>query len=214
MGLRPVYRQEPEDKEAYTASNDRMYTLFAGVYDFWVKVFPTWKKWLKQALPHIHGPKVLEASFGTGYLLTQYADQVETYGIDYNEKMVAVASKALRKKGMHAQLQQADIEQLPFADGMFDCVVNTMAFSGYPDAEQAMSEIHRVLKPGGRLVLIDVNYPADGNFMGANLTRLWAVLGDIIRDMEPLFRRFHFDYTDEEIGCFGSVHLYVAEKKG
>jgi hypothetical protein len=45
------------------------------------------------------------------------------------------------------------------------------------------------------------------------LTRLWAGLGDLIRDMDPLFRQFNFDYTDEEIGGFGSVHLYVAEKK-
>ena len=213
MDTKLIYSSEPTDKEKFTVTNNRLYTIFAGLYDFLVKVLPVWKNWLNQALPHIEGPKVLEISFGTGYLLTQYADKFDTYGIDYNEKFVTMATEKLQQKGFDAILQKADIEDLPFDDETFDCIVNTMAFTGYPDGQKAMAEIHRVLKPGGRFVLIDINFPADHNWLGMKLTRFWAALGDIIRDMNQLFDQFDFTYTDNEIGGFGSVHLYVAQKE-
>ena len=209
----PVYSNEPGDREEFTRKFDRAYTTIAGVYDLAVKVFPIWKSWLKQALPHIRGPKVLEVSFGTGYLLTQYADRFEAHGIDYNEKLLSVASDNLKKKGITAALRVGNVESLPYDDETFDCIVNTMAFTAYPDGRKAMSEFHRVLKEGGRLVLIDIEYPADRNWLGMRMTRFWIAVGDIVRDMGALFRQFDFEYTDREIGGFGSVHLYVAEKK-
>jgi ubiquinone/menaquinone biosynthesis C-methylase UbiE len=208
-----AYSNEPDDKAQFTHKFDRTYTIIARVYDLAVKLLPVWKSWLKQALPHIQGPKVLEVSFGTGYLLSQYADRFETHGIDYNEKLVSVATDNLKKKGIAANLHRGDVESLPYDDETFDCIVNTMAFTAYPDGVKAMSELHRVLKKGGRLVLIDIHYPADRSWMGMRMTRFWAALGDIIRDMDAIFRRFGFEYTDREIGGFGSVHLYVAEKK-
>jgi len=213
MNTKLTYSTEPTDKEKFTRANDRMYSFFAGVYDFVVKVLPVWKNWLNHALPHIQGPKVLETSFGTGYLLTKYADKFDTYGIDYNEKFVTMATEKLQKKNISATLQKADIEDLPFDDETFDCIINTMAFTGYPNGEKAMAEIHRVLKPGGKFILIDIDYPTNRNWLGMKLTRLWAALGDLIRDMDLLFHQFNFEYTDEEIGGFGSVHLYVAKKK-
>ena len=87
-----------------------------------------------------------------------------------------------------------------------------MAFSAYPDGMKAMSELHRVLKPGGKLILIDIEYPKNRNWLGMKATRAWMAMGDIIREMPPIFEQFGFDYTDEEIGGFGSVHLYVAHK--
>ena len=207
------YSTEPDDGEQFTRELDRIYTRFAGAYDFAVKLFPVWKTWLRQALPHIKGPKVLEVSFGTGYLLTQYADRFETYGVDYNEKMVSVASANLEKKGIEAGLQQGNVESLPYDDETFDCIVNTMAFTAYPHATKAMSELQRVLKRGGRLVMIDVGYPADRNWLGMRMTRVWVALGDIIRNTGAILHQFNFEYTEREIGGFGTVHLYVADKK-
>jgi len=91
-------------------------------------------------------------------------------------------------------------------------LVSTMAFSGYPSGIAALSEMKRVLRSGGKLILIDVNHPADGGRLGAMWVRFWKANGDLIRDMEPLFRGLGLDYSDHEIGGAGSIHLYVARK--
>ena len=155
----------------------------------------------------------MEVSFGTGYLLTRFANQFETYGVDLNERMVNIARKNLKKRGLSAELYQANIESLPFENETFDTIVNTMAFSGYPDGNKAMSEIRRVLKTGGRLIIIDINYPQNGNRVGKNLINLWILTGDLVRGMKTLFEKFTFDFTDEEIGGFGTIHKYVAIKR-
>ena len=108
---------------------------------------------------------------------------------------------------------RAGVEALPYRTSAFDTVLNTMAFSGYPRAMLALAELLRVLKPSGRLVMIDINYPVDGNWLGKGLVTLWKSAGDLVRDLHPVFARFAVDYTDEEIGGHGSVHLYVVRKR-
>ncbi len=208
------YSTEPRDTRTFTESFDRAYSRFARLYDLAVRVLPIWRRWLRHALPHIDGPRVLEVSFGTGWLLTRYAGRVEASGVDLNAKMVAITRRNLERAGVRAELQQANVESLPYADGRFDTVVNTMSFSGYPDGGRAMSELRRVLRPGGRLVLIDVNYPSDGNRLGAALVSMWKRSGDLIRDMDRLLGEFGFRVREREIGGWGSIHLYVAIKAG
>jgi ubiquinone/menaquinone biosynthesis C-methylase UbiE len=206
----PIYSPEPESQKEFTTEFDSFYTRFAGMYNFLVNSLPIWKNWLKQALPHIQGPRVLEVSFGTGYLLSQYADRFQAFGIDYNAAMAQTAKRNLRKIGLNADLQQADVAHLPFVDNSFDTLVNTMAFSGYPDGATALTEMRRVLKPGGKLVMIDIDYPKDRNHLGMAMTKFWMASGDIIRDMSGLFEELGWDFQEEEIGGFDSVHLYVA----
>ncbi len=212
MEKEPAYTKEPEDKQKFTDDFDGFYSKFATVYDLAVRLLPLWKTWIRKAVPHIRGPRVLEVSFGTGHLLAQYADRFETYGLDYNRAMVALTGKKLAGKGLSAKIREGSVEALPYEDGFFDCLVNTMAFSGYPDGVKALSEMRRVLRSGGRLILVDIGYPKNRNRPGMLLTRFWAHAGDIIRDMDSLLTRFGFDYEDIEIGGFGSVHLYLAEK--
>lgn len=212
MNQEVVYSPEPEDQAKFTGDFDKFYTTFARLYDIGVRIAPFWKRWLKTTLPHIEGPRVLEVSFGTGYLMCQYAARYETYGLEYNTKFVSLVRKNLMRLSLPADIRQGDVMAMPYADAYFNSIVNTMAFSAYPDGNLAMSEMHRVLKPGGKLLIVDVNYPRDRNRLGVLATRAWMAAGDIIRDMAPLFEQFGFSYYDEEIGGFGSVHLYVAEK--
>ena len=210
--MSPIYSSEPLDKKRYTEEFDNAYTQFASIYNFAVKTLPVWKTWIKKALPHIQGPRVLEVSFGTGYLLTHYAGNFETYGLDYNQCMAFTARQNLENVGLCAQLQVGDVEALPYPDEIFDSLVNTMSFTGYPDSLEAMSELWRVLKKGGRLIMVDINYPSNHNRLGTTITRMFASMGDIIRDMDQIFRGLDIAYEDHEIGGFGSVHLYLAEK--
>jgi len=191
---------------------DHEYSRTARIYDTAVRLLPTWRGWIGSVLPHIKGSRVLEVSFGTGYLLTQYADQYETFGIDYNWELIKTAKNNLHKADIQSLLIQASVENLPFPSGSFDTLVNTMAFTGYPDGRGAMSEMRRVLVEGGRLLMVDVNYPGDQDYMGMKLAHFWSSRGDILRDMGELFDEFGFEYSDQEVGGFGSVHLYIATK--
>lgn len=206
------YSSEPDDKARFTSYYDGVYSTFAKAYDRFVKIVPIWRMWLKHVLPYIQGPKVLEVSFGTGYLFTQYAGRFDTYGLDYNVDLIAVARKNLEQKGLSVKIVRGNVEALPYDDNMFDTVVNTMAFSAYPDAYKAMTELRRVMKPGGRLLLIDPAYPKDRNWPGMLMVKLWIRLGDLVRDIATILKEFDFEYTDTEIGGFGSIHLYMALK--
>lgn len=177
-----------------------------------MRALPVWKAWLRPAVAQIRGQRVLEVSFGTGWLLTQFAGQHETFGIDYNAAMLRVAARNLAAAGLRAQLSVGDVVALPYSDASFDTVIDTMAFSGYPDPPAAMREIWRVLVPGGRLVLIDINYPKNGNRVGTWLAKAWTLAGDRINHFDRLLTTADFAYTDTEIGARGSIHLYVAIK--
>lgn len=210
--MRNQYSTEPIDGKEHTLHFDAVYSRFATAYDAFVKIWPGWRRWLEETLPHIEGPRVLEVSFGTGYLLTRYAERFETYGIDHNFRLTTVARRNLARSGVPARLQLADVAALPYRNEYFDCLVNTMAFSGYPDGGRAMAEMNRVLRPGGKLIMIDVNYPLRPRWFGRWMTRGWALAGDLIRNIDDLFTAGGFRYTAREIGGLGSVHLYVAEK--
>jgi ubiquinone/menaquinone biosynthesis C-methylase UbiE len=143
--------------------------------------------------------------------MTQYAHRFEVHGVDLNDRMVEVARENLNRWGLSAELQQGNVESLPFPDQFFNTVLCTMAFSGYPDAQRALSEMVRVLEPDGRIVLIDVNYPANDNWLGTILTRFWVLSGDLVRDIGTLCETNQLSCSDVEIGGCGSIHLYILQ---
>jgi ubiquinone/menaquinone biosynthesis C-methylase UbiE len=200
---------EPADAQAFTAEFDVFYTRFSRVYDRLVKLLPIWRRWLEAALPAIKGPRVLEVGFGTGYLMTLYASGNDVYGADINTALIRIARENLRRAGLSASLQQAGVEKLPFQSGCFDTVLSTMAFTGFPNGEQAMAEMTRVVKPGGNVVIVDVSFPQDGNVAGMAIARAFAASGDILRDMRVLFARAGYECEITPVGGSGSIQLFV-----
>jgi ubiquinone/menaquinone biosynthesis C-methylase UbiE len=207
------YSSEPVHAHRFTEQYNTYYSRFAPAYDRLVKLFPLWRNWLDNTLPWIQGTRVLEVSCGTGYLLTRYASQYDVYAFDLNFELARIAKNNLQQLALAAHLQVANVEYIPFPDAVFDTVLNTMAFTAYPDGARAMNEISRVLKPGGRLVILDINYPHDNKLPGTLITKAWKAGGDIVRDMGGLFDDFGYDFSDQEVGGYGSVHLYIATKR-
>ena len=63
------------------------------------------------------------------------------------------------------------------------------------------------------MVLIDVNYPTDRNWLGMRLARCWQHFGDILRDVGRLLEEHGFDHKETEIGGFGSIHMYICHRR-
>lgn len=99
--------------------------------------------------------QVIEVAIGTGLNLSAYPNDVAVTGIDLSEAMLDVARTRTAQLGMTATLLQGDAHALPFDEGSFDTAVCTFGLCAIPDSAAAISEMHRVLRPGGRLILVD-----------------------------------------------------------
>jgi ubiquinone/menaquinone biosynthesis C-methylase UbiE len=101
---------------------------------------------------------VLDVGCGTGALLRTLAERlptdVELAGVDPAREMIEVGRAALRECA-NAHLEVAFAEQLPFPDARFDLVISTVSFHHWADQAAGLGEVGRVLRPQGRLVLVD-----------------------------------------------------------
>ena len=96
--------------------------------------------------------RVLDVGCGTGIMSAKLAASGrDTLGVDLSPAMI---HRARRKRTANLDFIIGDAEHLPVADGEFDAVVNLISLHHYPNANRALSEFHRVLRPGGRLVLV------------------------------------------------------------
>jgi ubiquinone/menaquinone biosynthesis C-methylase UbiE len=113
----------------------------------------------KQALQSVLGKghlKVLDVGCGTGeisLLLAEMGHQVT--GIDLSEKMLALARSKAKASRFKARFEPGDAEALTFADGSFDVVLNRHLLWTLPHPKEALQEWKRVLKTGGKAILID-----------------------------------------------------------
>ena len=99
--------------------------------------------------------QTLEVAIGTGLNLPFYGEQVQLTGIDFSPAMLGIARDRARQLGSIVNLQEADALALPFADASFDTVVCTFSLCAIPDDRRSVTEMNRVLRPGGLLLLAD-----------------------------------------------------------
>ena len=98
---------------------------------------------------------VLEVAVGTGLNFDAYPSDVRLTGIDLSDEMLEIARNRARDLGREVVLQQGDAQALPFDDAKFDTVACTFGLCAIPDIDRALDEMTRVLRPGGRLILVD-----------------------------------------------------------
>lgn len=106
------------------------------------------------AAGHARGD-VLEVAIGTGLNLPLYGPDLKVTGLDLSPAMLDVARDRAAELGSDVELREGDAHHLPFPDASFDSVVCTFSLCNIPDQRQAVSEMRRVLRPGGRLILVD-----------------------------------------------------------
>lgn len=99
--------------------------------------------------------EVLEVAVGTGLNLPHLPLGITLTGLDISGPMLDAARRKAATAGIDAQWVEGDAEDLPFDDDSFDTVVSTFAMCGFPDYDKALSEIVRVVRPNGRILLAD-----------------------------------------------------------
>jgi ubiquinone/menaquinone biosynthesis C-methylase UbiE len=99
--------------------------------------------------------EVLEVAIGTGRNLPLYPQGIHLTGIDFSPQMLQLAQRRAEALGREVELRLGDAQALDLPDACFDTVVCTLSLCAIPDQQQAIAEMRRVLRPGGRLLLLD-----------------------------------------------------------
>lgn len=142
---------------------------------------PSWRKGLFENLQG----DILEVGVGTGANIDYYPSETHVTGIDFSPKMLAKAYEKLDRTKASVVLMEMDAQQMDFPDNTFDVVVSTCVFCSVPDPVKGFQEIRRVVKPEGKIVmlehmrsdnvvagkLLDLINPLTVRIVGANVNR-------------------------------------------
>lgn len=99
--------------------------------------------------------RTLEVAMGTGLNLPWYPESVQLTGLDVSEELLSVARGRAADLGLSVTLVHGNAHGLPFDEASFDTVVCTFGLCSIPQVSTAIGEMHRVLRPGGGLLLAD-----------------------------------------------------------
>ena len=157
--------------------------------------------------------RVIELGVGTGLNLPLYPKGTEVVGVDISEKMLEKARK--KKSNAKVKLLKADARSLPFPDKSFDTAVSTVFLCVVPEKERILSEIRRVLKPGGLLLAMECSLPKNPIFraflsgLSALTSRLTGT--DFRVDVGNLLREKGFEVLEERNLVNGAAKALVAK---
>lgn len=123
------------------------------------------KKAVREMVDTAEPLKVLDVACGTGDFTIEIAQKVAqgsyVLGVDISEGMMAVGREKIQKAGVSAQLSVADCEDLPYADNTFDRISVGFGVRNFEHLEIGLSQMYRVLTPGGKLVIVELSVPSN-----------------------------------------------------
>ncbi|MEG1348939.1 MAG: bifunctional demethylmenaquinone methyltransferase/2-methoxy-6-polyprenyl-1,4-benzoquinol methylase UbiE, partial [Hafnia sp.] len=124
-----------------------------------------WKRFTIDCSGVRRGQKVLDLAGGTGDLAAKFSrivgEQGEVVLADINDSMLKIGREKLRNLGVIGNINyvQANAEALPFPDNHFDCITIAFGLRNVTDKDKALRSMYRVLKPGGRLLVLEFSKP-------------------------------------------------------
>ena len=174
-----------EEKIISTELTKARYNRIAPLYNY-IEAIPEmmFKPWRKKLLAKAKG-KILEIGVGTGKNFPHYPSGASVTGIDIAERMLVFSRKKASGLGLSFDLSKGDVQDLNLPDNSFDTVVATFVFCSVPDPVKGLRELRRVVKPAGRILLLEhvrIDKPIIGwmmdrlnpwvvRIMGANINR-------------------------------------------
>ncbi|MFI5390450.1 MAG: bifunctional demethylmenaquinone methyltransferase/2-methoxy-6-polyprenyl-1,4-benzoquinol methylase UbiE [Bacteriovoracales bacterium] len=199
-----------------------------------------WRKKFLKNLPEIEKISVLDLATGTGdvpIVLAKEPRIVSVKGIDRSKKMVALGNFKITKKNLSKKvtLEMGDGVEIPFPDNTFDLVTISFGIRNFSDPQKSLNNILRVLKPGGRLLIMEFAIPKNLlirkiyflyfrnilPFIGNLLSRhgdAYSYLNETVEDFphgeefKKLVDAAGFANTSFQGFTFGIVNLYRGDK--
>jgi demethylmenaquinone methyltransferase / 2-methoxy-6-polyprenyl-1,4-benzoquinol methylase len=159
------YKEDHSRKKEQVA---RMFDSISGKYDFLnhflsLGIDIHWRRKAVKLLAADQPKIILDVATGTGDFAVEMLrlNPEKVIGVDISEGMLAVGRKKLKERGLDQliELRTGDSESLPFEENKFDAVVVAFGVRNFENLEKGLAEMQRVLKPGGRLVVLEFSRP-------------------------------------------------------
>lgn len=196
-----------------------MFDAIAERYDFLNRVLSMgidrgWRRKTVEALIDSSGAsprRVLDLATGTADLALAVSarfPEAEVLGSDPSANMLAIGRTKVDAKGAKVTLEVGDAQKLPYADASFDACCMSFGIRNVPDRDAALREMARVVRPGGRVAILELSEPREG--MLAFFARLW------IRQAVPRIGAFlsgsrEYRYLQESIAAFPPPDEFAAQ---
>ena len=123
-----------------------------------------WRQAAAAAADLAAGDRALDCCTGTGDLALALADRVthtgEVVGVDFSEQMLGLAREKAAARGQAVDFRVGDALDLPFADDSFDAATVAFGIRNVADLDRGIAEMARVVRPGGRVVILEITTPA------------------------------------------------------
>lgn len=149
-----------------TAVTRARYDRIAAIYD-WMEALVEirYRHWREDLWAQVPRGRLLEVGVGTGKNIPYYPSGAQVFAVDISPRMLRRARRRARQLGQTVHLIQADGQRLPFPPATFDAVVATFVYCSIPNPVLGLQEVLRVLKPGGRVYLLE-HMRADASWVG------------------------------------------------
>ena len=170
--------------------------------------------WRRRLLARAKG-KILEVGVGTGKNFKYYPHGADVTGIDIADRMITIARRNAKEFGLSFRIEEGDAEQLARPDNSFDTVVATFVFCSVPDPLKGLRELRRVVKPDGRVLLLEhvrIDMPVVGRLMDLMNPLVVGIVGaNINRRTVENVRAAGFAIEEiEDLGPMKMVKMMIA----
>jgi len=189
----------------------------AAVYDYFMLGFEILliRKWRKKLWGRVKPPRILEAGVGTGLNIPYYRPNYLITALDSSEHFLDRARQRAKNKQVKIEFVKGNVQNLPFSADIFDSVVTSFLFCQLSNPLQGLQELHRVLKPGGKLLLLEHVRPQGRmkKFVSSLSKPVYRIFGDhIARDTAALTEKAGFSNVTSTPLFMNLVKLIEAEK--
>jgi demethylmenaquinone methyltransferase / 2-methoxy-6-polyprenyl-1,4-benzoquinol methylase len=213
--------ERPErDSEEFASQVRGMFDRIAGVYDLMNSAMTAGlhHQWRERAVERAQvapGSDALDVCCGTGDLALALRRRIgpdgRVVGCDFSEPMLELARRKSGEEGLAVEFGWADALDLPYGDASFDAVTIGFGARNLADLERGLSEMARVLRPGGRLVILEITRPRRepmASFYSLWFDRLVPVLGAVAGDQDA------YSYLPESVRSFPGPEPLAAMIEG